>query len=142
MNNKKFSIAAFALATFIMLVTLLTAVIATPSFLNRIHTTILMWQLPLVTIALIVFAAVAEKEDKLAKIFRLIAVGVLAIGFFLTNITKNTVQDAVSNIENYVDITEATIKSEAENMLEYGRTIERAIDRAEREMYDDEDYDW
>ena len=142
MNNKKFSIAAFALATFIMLVTLLTAVIATPSFLNRIHTTILMWQLPLVTIALIVFAAVAEKEDKLAKIFRFIAVGVLAIGFFLTNITKNTVQDAVSNIENYVDITEATIKSEAENILEYGRTIERAIDRAEREMYDDEDYDW
>lgn len=135
-DQRKFSFAAVALAAFILLITFLTAVIATPSFLNRIHSTILIWQLPLVTIGLIVLAAMTEKEDKLAKLFRLIALGALVIGFFCTNITKNTVQDTVSNISNYVDVAKATIEHEAENIEEYGETLERAMNKAQRDMYD------
>lgn len=141
-DQRKFSIAAVALAAFILLITFLTAVIATPSFLNRIHSTILIWQLPLVTIGLIVLAAMTEKEDKLAKLFRLIALGALVIGFFCTNITKNTVQDTVSNIGNYVDVAKATIEHEAKNIEEYGRSIERAINHAERDMRDRYEDDW
>jgi hypothetical protein len=141
-DQRKFSFAAVALAAFILLITFLTAVIATPSFLNRIHSTILIWQLPLVTIGLIVLAAMTEKEDKLAKLFRLIALGALVIGFFCTNITKNTVQDTVSNISNYVDVAKATIEHEAENIEEYGRSIEHAINRAERDMRDRYEDDW
>lgn len=135
-DQRKFSFAAVALAAFILLITFLTAVIATPSFLNRIHSTILIWQLPLVTIGLIVLAAMTEKEDKLAKLFRLIALGALVIGFFCTNITKNTVQDTISNIGNYVDVAKATIEHEAENIEEYGETLERAMNKAQRDMYD------
>jgi hypothetical protein len=125
-----------------MLIALLTAFIATPSFLNRLHTTILLWQLPLVTIGLIVVAAMTETESGLAKIFRLIAVGTLTLGFIFTNVTKNTVQDTVSNISNYVDVAKATIEHEAENIEEYGRSIEHAINRAERDMRDRYEDDW
>lgn len=135
-DQRKFSFTAVALAAFILLITFLTAVIATPSFLNRIHSTILIWQLPLVTIGLIVLAAMTEKEDKLAKLFRLIALGALVIGFFCTNITKNSIQDTISNIGNYVDVAKATIEHEAENIEEYGETLERAMNKAQRDMYD------
>ncbi len=141
-KHSKFSLAALVLSAFIMLIALLTAFIATPSFLNRLHTTILLWQLPLVTIGLIVVAAMTETESGLAKIFRLIAVGTLTLGFIFTNVTKNAVQDTVSNIGNYVDVAKATIEHEAENIEEYGRSIERAINRAERDMRDKYEDDW
>jgi hypothetical protein len=141
-KHSKFSLAALVLSAFIMLIALLTAFIATPSFLNRLHTTILLWQLPLVTIGLIVVAAMTETESGLAKIFRLIAVGTLTLGFIFTNVTKNTVQDTVSNISNYVDVAKATIEHEAENIEEYGRSIEHAINRAERDMRDKYEDDW
>jgi hypothetical protein len=141
-KHSKFSLAALVLSAFIMLIALLTAFIATPSFLNRLHTTILLWQLPLVTIGLIVVAAMTETESGLAKIFRLIAVGTLTLGFIFTNVTKNTVQDTVSNISNYVDVAKATIEHEAENIEEYGRSIEHAINRAERDMRDRYEDDW
>lgn len=141
-KHSKFSLAALVLSAFIMLIALLTAFIATPSFLNRLHTTILLWQLPLVTIGLIVVAAMTETESGLAKIFRLIAVGALTLGFIFTNVTKNTVQDTVSNISNYVDVAKATIEHEAENIEEYGRSIEHAINRAERDMRDRYEDDW
>lgn len=141
-KHSKFSLAALVLSAFIMLIALLTAFIATPSFLNRLHTTILLWQLPLVTIGLIVVAALTETESGLAKIFRLIAVGTLTLGFIFTNVTKNTVQDTVSNISNYVDVAKATIEHEAENIEEYGRSIEHAINRAERDMRDRYEDDW
>jgi hypothetical protein len=141
-KHSKFSLAALVLSAFIMLIALLTAFIATPSFLNRLHTTILLWQLPLVTIGLIVVAAMTETESGLAKIFRLIAVGTLTFGFIFTNVTKNTVQDTVSNISNYVDVAKATIEHEAENIEEYGRSIEHAINRAERDMRDKYEDDW
>jgi hypothetical protein len=83
-----------------------------------------------------------ETESGLAKIFRLIAVGTLTLGFIFTNVTKNTVQDTVSNISNYVDIAKATIEHEAENIEEYGRSIEHAINRAERDMRDKYEDDW
>lgn len=141
-KHSKFSLAALVLSAFIMLIALLTAFIATPSFLNRLHTTILLWQLPLVTIGLIVVAAMTETESGLAKIFRLIAVGTLTLGFIFTNVTKNTVQDTVSNISNYVDVAKATIEHEAKNIEEYGRSIEHAINRAERDMRDKYEDDW
>lgn len=141
-KHSKFSLAALVLSAFIMLIALLTAFIATPSFLNRLHTTILLWQLPLVTIGLIVVAAMTETESGLAKIFRLIAVGTLTLGFIFTNVTKNAVQDTVSNISNYVDVAKATIEHEAKNIEEYGRSIERAINRAERDMRDRYEDDW
>ena len=134
-DQRKFSFAAAALSAFILLITFLTVVIATPTFLNRIHTTLLIWQLPLVTIGIIVLAAIVEKQDKMAKLFRLGAIGALVLGFFCTNITKNTVQDTISNISNYVDVAKATIEHEAENIEEYGETIERAVKKAERDMY-------
>jgi uncharacterized membrane protein len=129
-----FSCAALALSAFILLISVLTLVIDTPTFINRIHTTIIFWQLPLVTIGLLVCAFLKEKDCELLGKLRLAAIGALVVGFFCTNLTKNIVQDVVSNAENYVDVAVATMDSEAENVVEYGVKLETARKAAEKKI--------
>ena len=138
-----FSMAALVLSAFIFFIVSLTAMIDTPTFLHRIHTTIIAWQLPLVTIGLIAYASVKEQGELMNTIFRLAAAGLMILAFFCTNLTKNTVQDVASNISNYVDVAGKTIKNEAENMKEYEKQLERAVEDAEERMHNREsDLDW
>jgi hypothetical protein len=143
-NIAKISLIAFVLSGFIFLIAALTALIDTPTFINRIQTTIIAWQLPLIAISMILYGCVKEQGSILNTILRAVATLLLTIAFFCTNITKNIIQDVASNIENYVDIAEKTIKSEGENLKEYEKQIERAVEDAEdnyhRNRYRDEDY--
>lgn len=144
-NFKTFSMAALVLSGFIFLIVVLTALIDTPTFLHRMHSTIIAWQLPLVAIGMIAYASVKEQGTLLNSIFRLTAAGLLFIAFLCTNLTKNIVQDVASNIENYVDVAEKTIKSEAENVKDYEKQLERAVedanDKKNRRDRDWDDYD-
>jgi multisubunit Na+/H+ antiporter MnhG subunit len=134
--------AALVLSGFIFLIVVLTALIDTPTFLHRMHSTIIAWQLPLVAIGMIAYASVKEQGTLLNSIFRLTAAGLLFIAFLCTNLTKNIVQDVASNIENYVDVAEKTIKSEAENVKDYEKQLERAVEDAnEKENRRDRDWD-
>lgn len=153
MNNKLnyWSLAALVLSFFIFLVAVLTAFIDSSTFLNRIHTTMLVWQLPLVAIGLITLAFYkAEKEaDNAPKsaIIRFASIILMVIALFVTNISKNAVQDVASNVENYVDIAAELIDDEASNVRGYAKTLERAVEDAEdrvvgRYDYDDYDEEW
>lgn len=142
-NFKTFSMAALVLSGFIFLIVVLAALIDTPTFLHRMHSTIIAWQLPLVAIGMIAYASVKEQGTLLNSIFRLTAAGLLFIAFLCTNLTKNIVQDAASNIENYVDVAEKTIKSEAENVKDYEKQLERAVEDAnEKVKKNRRDRDW
>lgn len=150
MNNKLnyWSLAALVLSFFIFLVAVLTAFIDSSTFLNRIHTTMLVWQLPLVAIGLITLAFYkAEKEaDNAPKsgLMRFVSIILMVIALFVTNISKNTVQDVASNVENYVDIAAELIDDEASNVRGYAKTLERAVEDAEDRVvgrYDYDDYD-
>jgi multisubunit Na+/H+ antiporter MnhG subunit len=134
--------AALVLSGFIFLIVVLTALIDTPTFLHRMHSTIIAWQLPLVAIGMIAYASVKEQDTLLNSIFRLTAAGLLFIAFLCTNLTKNIVQDVASNIENYVDVADKTIKSEAENVKDYEKQLQRAVEDAnEKENRRDRDWD-
>lgn len=146
-NKNKISLIALVLVIVVFFITVLTAFISTPTFLNRLATAIITWQLPLIIVGLLVFASVFEKE-KMASLFRLIATGLLVLSFFFTNTTKNMVQDTVSNAGNFVDVAAATIEKEFDNVDEYEEKIEDTIDditrkmmRKNRDRYDEE-YDW
>lgn len=141
-NFKTFSMAALVLSGFIFLIVVLTALIDTPTFLHRMHSTIIAWQLPLVAIGMIAYASVKEQDTLLNSIFRLTAAGLLFIAFLCTNLTKNIVQDVASNIENYVDVAEKTIKSEAENVKDYEKQLERAVEDANEKQKNRRDRDW
>ena len=130
-----FSFAALALSLFILLIAILTTVIDTPTFINIVQTTIVAWHLPMVAIALLAYAFVKEKGDDLLKKFRLLTIVVLAAGLFCTNLTKNTVQDVVSNASSYVDVATATVEKEAKNLMEYILKLQRAGDKAEESLY-------
>ena len=147
-EKNKYSLIALVMVSFVFLVTFLTAFIATPSFLNRIGTTIIQWNLPLIIVGLLVFASVFEKEN-LSGLFRLIASGLLVLTFFFTNSTKNMVQDGVSNLENYLDVAIATAEKEIDNIDKYedkvmdaAEDITRKFMRKTRDLRDYDEYDW
>lgn len=147
-EKNKFSLISLVVVSFVFLVTFLTAFIATPSFLNRIGTTIIQWNLPLIIVGLLVVASLFEKE-KLARLFRLIASGLLVLTFFFTNSTKNMVQDGISNLENYLDVAIATAEKEIDNIDKYedkvmdaAEDITRKFMRKTRDLRDYDEYDW
>ena len=140
-DNTKFSFIALAIAGFVLLISLLTTFIATPTFLNRLETTIVAWHLPLIIVALLVVAAIVEKKDKQARFFRLLAILGLVASFFFTNLTKNTVQDVVSNASNYVDVATATIEKEYDNLPDYKHEFEKTIRKIANEQMKSRDYD-
>ena len=146
-DSTKFSFIALAIAGFVLLISLLTTFIATPTFLNRLETTIVAWHLPLIIVALLVVAAIVEKKDKQARFFRLLAILGLVASFFFTNLTKNTVQDVVSNASNYVDVATAAIEKEYDNLQDYEHEFDKTMKKIRekeakkhRDYYDE--YDW
>ena len=147
-DSTKFSFIALVLAGFVLLISLLTTFIATPTFLNRLETTIVAWHLPLIIVALLVVAAIVEKKDKQARFFRILAILGLVASFFFTNLTKNTVQDVVSNASNYVDVATATIEKEYDNISDYEHEFQKTARKIakeqmkSREYYDYDDFDW
>lgn len=147
-DNTKFSFIALAITGFVLLISLLTTFIATPTFLNRLETTIVAWHLPLIIVALLVVAAIVEKKDKQARFFRILAILGLVASFFFTNLTKNTVQDVVSNASNYVDVATATIEKEYDNISDYEHEFQKTARKIakeqmkSREYYDYDDFDW
>lgn len=147
-DNTKFSFIALAITGFVLLISLLTTFIATPTFLNRLETTIIAWNVPLIIVALLVLAALTEKEDKQARLFRLLATIGLVVSFCFTNMSKNVVQDVVSNASNYVDVATATIEKEYDNISDYEHEFQKTARKIakeqmkSREYYDYDDFDW
>ena len=145
MKLKTWSTVALALSSVVFLVVVLTSLIDGATYLSRLHTTIIAWNIPLVTIGVIIYSFVSEKEEGKFNLFAWIAVGLMAFSMLCSNITKNYVQDAGSNVKNYVDVAAKIIKKESRKAEMYEKTLENAAKsgmKKNRSYYDDEDYDW
>lgn len=127
MKPRTWGIVALILSLFICLVVVITAIIDSATFLSRLHTTIIAWQLPLVAIAVIIYSFIKEREELETNVPAWVAVLLMAVSMFCSNITKNAVQDVGSNVENYVDVAASIIKQEKENVTDYKETIKDAI---------------
>lgn len=106
--------------TIIALVLLILAFVGLVSdsgtFLNRLYTTALLWHLPLVSIALLVYGVICDKKEGKTSTLAFIGIAALVLAFFMSNPLKNTVADAASNVDNVVNVGMQAAKSNS-NLL-------------------------
>lgn len=100
LGNNYWAIAGLALAALLAVLCLVTAFVDSSTFINRLYTTALMWNLPLVAVALVAYGFYKGE----AKNIGLLSVILLVVAFFCSNVMKNSVQDVISNAENYVEV--------------------------------------
>ena len=140
----KFSFIALVMAAFVFLITFLTALITTPSFLNHFATTIISWNIPLIIIAMLVYASVTEKRG---SILRWIAFACMVLSFIFTNTTKNAYQDKKNITVARLEIDAAYCDDKYDEVRKAEREYEE-IYREKEEKYErrnrnrDEDYDY
>lgn len=145
MKKKTWSLVALALAAVIAFVVVLTSLINGATYLSRLHTTIIAWHLPLVTIGVIIYSFINEKEEGKCNLFAWVAVALMALSMLFSNVSKNMVQDAGSNVKNYVKVAAKIVKKESRKADLYEEIFEDAIKssvKKDRDYYDDEDWDW
>lgn len=149
MNQKNWGLVALVLSAVIFFITVFTSLIDGATFLSRIHTTIIVWNLPLVAIGLIIYSFVVNKDEEEKNNFGWVSVALMSVSLFLSNPTKNAVQDFGSNVGNFVDVAASLIVDESKNVEEYGETMMDAVKDAQDEFFKgkrnskkyDDDYD-
>lgn len=108
------------LAGLLALLCLFTAFVDSSTFVNRLYTTAIMWNIPLIAIAVVAYAFVKGE----CKRGNLISVVLLVVAFLFSNITKNSVQDVVSNAENYVEVGKEAVIDVLDDADDWKETIE------------------
>jgi amino acid permease len=132
-----YALAAAVLALLICLLSLITAFSDSSTIINRMYTTALEWNIPLITIVLTVVGfAVAQKECKSA-LLSLVATGLLAVGFVFSNTTKNLVQDHISNADNYVSVASEAVRDNAPSIVGWVETMEQSVKDVEKGLEKD-----
>ena len=134
-GNSKINVYGFAaavLALLLFVLSLITALMDSSTFINRMYTTALEWNIPLVAIvATVVGFVVAQKEGKSA-LLSLAATGLLAVGFVFSNTTKNRVQDHISNLDNYVGVASEAVRDNASSVVGWFETMEDSVKEVEK----------
>lgn len=128
------NIAAFSLAALLFLLCLLTAFVDSSTFINRLYTTAVMWNLPVVTILMIVLSFAINCKRGTCNLLNLIATGLMVLAFLLSNITKNTVQDVVSNADNLVSVAAEAVVDNVDNVEDWKDEVEDAVEDAAKEL--------
>ncbi|MDO5496889.1 MAG: hypothetical protein Q4F45_03320, partial [Alistipes sp.] len=121
---------------------LITAFVDSSTFINRLYTTVLTWNLPLVAVLMIVFSFALNCKRGACNLLNWIATGVMVLAFFFSNVTKNAVQDAVSNADNFVGIVAEAIVDNVDNIEDWQDDMQSAIEDAEDEIRDRYDDEW
>lgn len=111
------SVVAFVMALVVLFIVGITALIDSSTFLSRIHTTLIAWNVPLATIGVIVLAFVSNKREGKANHMAWIAVAMMALALLCSNVTKNVRQDALSNKEALADVEKEAAKDNAVDQL-------------------------
>lgn len=138
-NGNGWALAGCVLAAVVALLCIITAFMDSSNFINRLYTTALMWQLPLVAIALTAYGFKKSGQGE-SKVVGWISVLLLTAAFFCSNITKNSVQDVVSNVDNYVDVAAEAVPEIMKNGEKWGEKLQNATKRVDFSDFDD-DYD-
>ncbi len=129
-----YCLAGAILALIIALLCVITNFVDSATIFNRMYTTIIEWNIPLATIALIVIGFVVSRRENQPQLINIVSVVLLVVAFLFSNTTKNKVQDHVSNFENYVEIAAEAMKDNAENVVEWRDDIEEAAKDIEHEF--------
>lgn len=135
-QNNVYSVAGVALALLLAVLCVVTNLVDSSTFINRLYTTALAWNIPLATIALIVIGFTISIREKQPRSMSLLSVILLVVAFLFSNVNKNMVQDHLSNADNYVDVVSEGIKDNAGNIIDWKNSIEKAVVAAQRNMYD------
>ena len=135
-NGNGWALADCVLAAVVALLCIITAFMDSSNFINRLYTTALMWQLPLVAIALTAYGFKKSGQGE-SKVVGWISVLLLTVAFFCSNITKNSVQDVVSNVDNYVDVAIEAVP----DIMKKADKWEEKIEKASRSISDYDDYE-
>jgi hypothetical protein len=133
-NISIYTCAALILSLIILFLSFITAIVDSATFLNRMYTTALEWNMPLATIALIVIGFVVCQKEGRKQLFNIVAAAMLFVAFIFSNTTKNMVQDHISNFENYVDVAAEAMHDEAENIIDWSEKIEEGAEEVEDEF--------
>ena len=136
------AITAVVLAAVLCLLSFLTMLIDSSTYINRLYTTACVWSLPLLTIVLIIYTFIKKKEG--SNLLGWVAALMMVLSFLFSNTTKNFVQDAISNAENFIEVAAEAVVDNVDNVEEWKEIIEEAADDAQdkiRDSYDDDDYD-
>lgn len=129
------ALAGVALAIVLALLCLITAFMDSSNFINRLYTTAVMWNIPLVTIVLVVIGFVKSES----KVLSYVSIVLLVAAFFCSNITKNSVQDVVSNVDNYVDVAAEAVPTIMKDARNWEKRLENAVNPQNFMDYDDYD---
>lgn len=121
-----YAIAGALLALIMMLLCIITNFVDSATFLNRMYTTVIEWNIPLATIALIVVGFAISRREKQPLLINFVGVAFIIVAFIFSNVTKNKVQDHVSNFENYIDIAAEAMKDNAEEVIDWKDNLEDA----------------
>ncbi len=119
---------ALLLAALLLVLSFITSSVDSASFINRMYTTALEWNLPLAAIALVVVAFVTSQRERKNQLLNLVAVAMLAVAFVFSNPNKNMVQDHISNLNNYVNVSAEAVRDNLDNVDKW---MEKAQDTAE-----------
>lgn len=133
---------AVTLAAVLFLLSFIIMLVDSSTILNRLYTTALLWQLPLLTVAMIIYLFAKHKDE--CKILAWIATALMVLTFLFTNYSKNIIQDTLSNTDNYVDIAAEAVVDNIDKVRDWEDVIGDAVRKATKSQrdYDDEDYDW
>lgn len=139
------ALAGCALAFVVALLCIITAFMDSSNFINRLYTTAVLWHLPLVAVALTAYGFVRGGNGE-SKVVGWISVLLLTVAFLCSNITKNSVQDVVSNVDNYVDVAVEAVPDVMKKAEKWSQKLEKAtktISLSDLQDYDDyDDYGW
>lgn len=125
---------ALILSVLILLLSFITAVVDSATFINHMYTTVLEWNLPLAAIALAVAAFVTSQREHKNQLLNIVAVAMLGVAFICSNPSKNMVQDHASNLGNYVEVAAEVIRDDAENVFQWSEDVQKAVVDAEEEI--------
>ncbi len=126
------SIAALAIASILAVLCFVTALADSSSFLNRMYTTAVEWNLPLVCIVAIAAAFITTCKSRGNHLLNYIAVGLLVVAFCSSNINKNKVQDYISNCDNIVSVVAEGVGDNVSNLSDWMDEAEDAVKDAGR----------
>lgn len=135
-NLNYWSIAALAIASILAVLCFVTALADSSSFLNRMYTTAVEWNLPLVCIVAIAAAFITTCKSRGNHLLNYIAVGLLVVAFCSSNINKNKLQDYISNADNVVSVVAEGVSDNASSIGDWLDLAEDAANDLEEE-YDD-----
>ena len=133
-NITIYTCAALIFSLIILFLSFITAIVDSATFLNRMYTTALEWNMPLAAIALIVIGFVVCQKEGKKQLLNIVAAAMLFVAFIFSNTTKNMVQDHISNFENYVDVVAEAMHDEAENIIDWSEKIEEGAEEVEDEF--------